>query len=100
MIVVTAVIELEHRHAILKMMTGNETGRFELRQNSIDGREADVVMRLQQGFIDVFRRQMPRRVAGQNIEDFEPRCRNFKAGPPQVFAFHDAILPWVMMRRL
>jgi len=66
-IVMRAVVELEDRHAVLEVMTGNEPGRLKLRQDAVDGGQPDILIAIEERAINVFGRKVPRRAA---LEDF------------------------------
>ena len=46
-IVVRTVIELEDGHAVLEVMTSDQTGRLKLRENAIDRGQPDVLVAIQ-----------------------------------------------------
>jgi outer membrane protein assembly factor BamE len=87
-IVMRAVIELEDGHAILEVMPGDESRRLKLRQNAVDGGQADVLITVEECAIDVFGRQMARIAALENFQNLESRQRDFEAGFAEVFTFH------------
>src|SRR5262249_12828575 len=87
-IVVGAVVQLEDGHAVLEMMARNQASRLELRQNAVHGREADVLVAVEEGAVDVFGRQMTGCAALQNLQNLEARQRYLQAGSAEVFAFH------------
>lgn len=53
MIVMRALVELEHRHAVLEVMAGHETCSLELRQHPVDGGETDIFVGVEESAIDV-----------------------------------------------
>src|SRR5262249_46072822 len=88
-VMVRALVELEDRHAILEMMARDQAGSLELSEHAVDGREPDVLVRLEQRPIDVLRRQMTRRAALEDFEDLQPRQCDFQTRFAQVLAFHE-----------
>ncbi len=86
-IVVRALIQLEHRHAAFEMMAGDETGGLELGEYAIHGGEADVFVGHQQLLVDVLGTHVARRPVRENVEDFQARQRDFEARIAQVIAF-------------
>ena len=87
MIVMRSLVELEHGHAVFKMMARHQAGGLELREHAVHGREADVLVRLDQALVDALSRHMTSRAALENLENLEPRTRDFEAGLAQIFAF-------------
>src|SRR5271165_5963652 len=58
-IVVRALVQLEHRHAALEMVAGNESGGLELGEDAIHRRQADVLIRYQKLLVDVLGAHVP-----------------------------------------
>ena len=52
---VTALVQLEHRLAVLEVLPREEPGLLELGQDAVDGGEADVDAFLHERLVDVFR---------------------------------------------
>jgi hypothetical protein len=48
------LVELENGHAVLEVMTGDEPGCLELRENAVDRGETDILIGIEQGTVDVF----------------------------------------------
>src|SRR5476649_1705704 len=92
-IVVRTLVQFEHRHAVFEMMSRDEARRFELSEHAIHGRKADVFVRLKEAAVDVFRRQMPRAAALENLQDLQPRQRDLEANLAKILAFHFANSP-------
>ena len=86
-IVMRALIELEHRHAAFKMMARDQAGGLELRQHPIDGGETDVFIGHQELFVDVFSAHMPRGPIREDVQDFEAWQRYFETCVAQIIAF-------------
>src|SRR5687768_4814654 len=82
-----AVIDLEDGHAVLEVVTRDETGCFELGENAIDGRETDVLVRFEELTIDGLRGQVMCRAALEDLENLEPRQRHLQSGFAKVLAF-------------
>ena len=89
-VVVDAMVELEDGHAVLEVVTGDQTGRLELRKHTVDGRQSDVLVRLEERPVDVFGRQVPRVAVLEDLQDLQPRQRYLEAGFPKVLAFQVA----------
>src|SRR6516162_1786878 len=86
---VRALVELEDGHTVLEMMTRDEAGSLELREHAVHGRKPDVFVRLEQRSIDVFRGEMTRRAALENLEDLQSRQCDLQTRFAQVLAFHE-----------
>src|SRR5262245_34092930 len=87
MVVMCPLVELEHGHAVFKMVPRDEAGRLELREHAVHRREADVLVRLDQALVDAFGRHMTSRAALEDLEDLEPGTRHLEPGLAQIFAF-------------
>ena len=72
-VVMLALVQLEHRRAALEMMARDEPGLLELRQHPVDGREADVFALARSGAVDVLARTCAAVAAGQDLEDLHAR---------------------------
>ena len=79
-IMVSALVELEHRLAALEMMAADETGPLELGQDTIDGGEANVLSALQQRLVDVLRAHVAAVAGLEDIENLHPRQRDLESG--------------------
>jgi len=88
MVVMLALVELEHRGGALEVMPRDQPGRLELRQHPIDGRKPDVLVRLEQVLINVLRAHVARRRGAEDFEDLEPRQRYLEPRLAQVAGFH------------
>ena len=91
-IVVAALVQLEHRLARLEMVADEEPGLLELRQHPIDGREADVEALGQQLSIDVLGGQVTDLRRFEQVDDLEPRHRGLEAGMLEVVRGHRGAL--------
>src|SRR5450432_1122124 len=78
MVVVAALVELEHRLARLEMMTDQKAGLLELREDAVHGGEADVEAFGEQLPIDVFGRQVPHRALFEQVDDLQTRQRGLQ----------------------
>lgn len=78
-IVVIAFVQLEDGGRALEMMTADEAGRLELRENSVDGRESNVLVQFEQALVDVLGTHVARRGRSQDLEDLQARQRDFEA---------------------
>ena len=87
MVVMRSLVELEHGHAVFKMVPRHQPRGLELREHAVHRRETDVLVRLDQALVDALGRHMTGRTALENLEDLEPRSRDFEAGLAQIFAF-------------
>ncbi len=87
MIMMRTMIELENRDAALEMMASHESGGLELGQHAVNGREADVLVRDQQLFIDILSTHVVGGDLRKNIEDLEPWQGDLESGIAQVGAF-------------
>ena len=85
-IVVGAMVELEHRHAALEVMASHEAGGLELSQHAVYGGETDVLLGNQQLLVDVLRAHVPGRGVGEDVEDLQARQRHLEARVAQVVA--------------
>lgn len=86
-VMVRTLVEFEHGHAVLEMVTRDQPRSLELSQDAIDRGQADVFARIQQPLVDVFRGHMPARTALEDIEDFKPRQRDLQPGLSEIFTF-------------
>jgi len=71
-VVVLALVELEHGLAGFKIMTLQQTRLFELRQYTIDGGKADVLVLLDQLAVDILGSKVPLSGVLEQFQDFEP----------------------------
>ncbi len=91
MIVVRPLIELEDGHPVLEVMTGHEARGLELRQDAVDRREPDVLLRAEQRAVDVLGREVPSSAVLEYFENLQARQRHLQAGFAKILAFHDVL---------
>ena len=96
MVVMRSLVEFENGHAVFKMVPRHQPGRLELCEHAVHRREADVLVRLDQALVDALSRHMTSRAPLENLEDLEPRTRDFEAGLAQIFAFQTSGLQKTM----
>ncbi len=87
-VVVLALVELEHRGRTLEVVPCDQPGRLELRQNPVNGRQPDVLVRFEQMLIYVLGAHVARRRGAEDLQDLQPRQRDLEAGLAQVAGFH------------
>src|SRR6188508_140225 len=87
MVVMRSLVELEHGHAVFKMVPRHQARGLELREHAVNRGEADVLVRLDEALVDALGRHMTRRATLENFEDLEPGSRDLEPGLSQVFAF-------------
>ena len=87
MVVMRPLIKFEDRHAVFEMMARHQPGRLELREHAIDGREANVLVGLDQSLVDALGGHVTGRTALENFEDLESRPRDLESGLAQILAF-------------
>jgi hypothetical protein len=83
-IVVPAFIELEHRLAAFEMVTDEQAGLRELRQDAIHGCKADIHVFREQKPVNILGGEMPFLAGFEEIEDFESRQRGLEPHALQV----------------
>ena len=83
-VVVRALVELEHRLARLEVMADQEPGLLELRQHAIDRGEADVESLGKQHLVDVLGGQVPHLGRLEEVDDLEARQRGLEAGALEI----------------
>ena len=66
-------IELEHRHAIGKVMPRDEPRRLELREHAVHRRKADVFLEVDEPPVNVFGRKMARAAFLEDVENLHAR---------------------------
>ena len=79
-IVMLTVIEFENGVTTFEIVPRDQASRFELRQDAIDRREANVFACLQQILVDVLRAEMALLCALENLEDLQTRQSDLQAG--------------------
>ena len=87
MVVMRPLVEFKHGHAVFEMMARHQSGRLELREHAIHGRQTDVLVGLDQALVDAFGGHMTGRTTLENFEDLESRSRDFQPGLAQILAF-------------
>ena len=85
---VLARVEFEHRVSFREMMTDDKPGRLELRQNTVNRREAEVVARGHQRPIDILGAHVPITVLLQEGKDLDPRLRRLQTSVLQLVTMH------------
>ena len=78
MVVVPALVQLEHRLAGLEMLPRQQPGLLELREHAVDGRESDVDALGDQRLVDVLGRKMAHLARLEQLEDLAPRQRRLE----------------------
>src|SRR5262245_49731068 len=78
MVVVPALVQLEHRLARLEMVAREQARLLELRQDAVNGREPDVEAFAQQLAVDVLGREVPYLRRLEQVDDLEPRRRGLE----------------------
>jgi len=79
-VVVLALVQLEDGGAALEVMSRDEPRGLELREHAVHRGKADVLVRVEQAPVHVFRAQVARLAGGQDVEDLEPRHGDLQAG--------------------
>src|SRR5207302_348161 len=89
-IVVTALVQLEHRFARLEMVADQQPRLLELRQHAVHRRQADVDTVGQQLLVDILGGQMPDLALLEQVDDPQPRqqVRIALGTPLRTDAFH------------
>ncbi len=87
MVVMRTLVELEHRHAILEVVAGDQACGLELREHAVHRGKADVLVGLQQRAVDVLGREVAGLAALEDLEDLQPRQGYLQPGLAQVLAF-------------
>src|SRR5262245_33579314 len=78
-VVVAALVQLEHRLAGLEVLAREQAGVLELGEDAVDRGEADVDALGEQGLVDVFRRKVAHFARLEQLEDLAPRQRRLEA---------------------
>src|SRR5216683_3917290 len=84
MIVMAALIQLEHRLAGLEMVALEYSGLFELGEDAVDRGEPDVQSLVYENPIDVLGRQVAHLAVFEKLQDSQPRARGLQAAGFQV----------------
>ncbi len=98
MIVMTALVELEHGLATFEMVSDHEVSRLELCQHPVDGCQSHVLTRLKQGFVDIFRAHVSLVAGLENLQDPDARKRCFQSGFSEILTLHITFLSHVIAR--
>jgi hypothetical protein len=84
MIVMRAFVQLENGGAAFKVMARHQPGRFELGQDPVDGREADILVHFEETPVDVFRAHVARLRAREDLENLHAWHGDFEACPTEM----------------
>jgi hypothetical protein len=84
MVVVRTLVQFENGRATFKVMTGHESGRFELSQHAIDGGEANVLVHFKQAPIDVLGAHVSRLGIREDLENFHARHGDLETSPTEM----------------
>ena len=79
---------LAHRLATFEVVTDRETGINELRQDTIDRRQANILAALPQSVADIVRSQMAALALLQEFEDLDPWQRDLQTSLANLLGFH------------
>ena len=79
-VVMLAVVELEHRVTALEVVAGHQAGGLELRQHTVDRGQTDFLTRIQQVLVNVLGTQVPIRGILEDLKDLQARQRDLEAG--------------------
>lgn len=85
MVMVFALIQLEHRLTTLEVMPFDQPRRLELGQHAVDCRQTDFLTRRNQTAIDILGSQMLVLLILQHIKDFHPWQRDFETCLFEIF---------------
>jgi hypothetical protein len=88
-IMMLAFVQFKYGCHSFEVMPGDQSSGLKLRQHPINRRQTNVLMRLQQMTIDIFRTHVPWLCAAQNVQDFETRHGDFEPRFAQIAGFHD-----------
>lgn len=77
-VVMSALIKLEHGLPALKVMTDQQASLLKLGENAIDGREPRLGAVLREQPIDVFGRKMSHRAVFEKLENAQARKRRLE----------------------
>jgi len=91
MIVMLTPVQLEHRRSTLEMMTGDEAGRLKLGEDTVDGGKSDILVRVEQAAVNIFRGQVMPRFHREDVQNLDAGGRDLKASFPKILAFHSAL---------
>lgn len=77
-VVMLTGIELEHRHAVGKMVARHEPCCLKLGQHAINGGETNILTGVNKAAIDVFGRQMAVTAGLEDLENLDSRQRHLE----------------------
>jgi hypothetical protein len=83
-IVMCAFVQFEDGGAALEMMSRHQSCRFELRQDPVDGGEADVLVHFQEAPIDILGAHVPCLRIREDLEDLHARHGDLEASPTEM----------------
>lgn len=72
-VMLVTTIEFKHRVAAIEIVARDQACRLELRQHPVDRRQPDILARLDEVLVDIFRTEVTLLVAFQHLQDFHPR---------------------------
>jgi len=91
-VVMTSAVELEHGLPAFEVVTGYQTGAFELGQNPVDGRQSDLLSPLKEQLIDILGAQVALVAGLEHVENLDTRQGNLESCLFDLNIFHLAIL--------
>lgn len=91
MVMVLAMLQLEHRVAPLEMVACDQTGGLELGQYPVDRGQANLFTTFQQLLVNILSTEMAQTAFFHDFKDFDPRQGYLQAGFFYVFTFHDKV---------
>lgn len=93
-VMVHALIELEHRFAALEMMSHQQSGLLELCQHTINSSQTHIIATREQQFENLLCAQMAFLAGFEQAQHLEPRQGGFQTGALEVFGFmHNYYVP-------
>ncbi|ODU26271.1 MAG: hypothetical protein ABS93_03980 [Thiobacillus sp. SCN 62-729] len=84
MVVVIALVELEHRLVAVEVVAHQQTGLLELGEHAVDGGEADIMAFVGQQPIDFLCGHVTLVALLEQVEDFQARQSGFQANALEV----------------
>lgn len=88
MIVVSPLVELKHRHAVLEVAAADEACSLELRQDTVDGSQPDVLMGVNQAPVNLLGGQVLGPRSLEDFHDLQSWQRHLQSGFAQILALH------------
>jgi len=82
------IVDFENGVTAVEVVTGNQTGGFELSQDPVDRSQRNFFARIKQHLINVFRLQMTIRGTFQQLQNFHTRQRYLQSRVFYVGCFH------------